>query len=395
MAGAPTPPDEAERLEELRRFGVLDTPPERRFDRLTRLVAGLLDVPISLVSLVDSDRQWFKSKVGLAADETPRELAFCAHAILGDKVLIVPDAADDARFRDNPLVTGDPNIRFYAGAPLVTGAGKRVGTLCAIDRKPRELTAQQRSLLQELAAVVVDELELSASLHALAERTRQLTRRNDELRTFSHALSHDFRGPIRRIRSFCELVDEDGLANSAEHFEHIARSAETADALLSALRSYFEVGRERTVRACSSQEILEQSLATLEDAIVESGARVDAKSLPVVQFAPGLLLSVFTNLIDNAIKYRSDDAPIIRVSCRRDGGSYEFEVADNGRGIRAEHLDRALAPFCRLTSDPAIPGSGLGLSICQKILEKSGGALRVESDFGRGSRFYFTVPASP
>lgn len=159
--GVPVPTvDEAARLAALRRYDILDTPPEPAFDRIVRLASHLLGTPISLVSLVDDSRQWFKARVGLDAEQTPRSLAFCAHAIHGDDVFVVPDAGQDQRFSNNPLVTGAPHIRFYAGAPLRTPEGHRLGTLCVIDRQPRVMDDETRSLLADLSALVVDELEL-------------------------------------------------------------------------------------------------------------------------------------------------------------------------------------------------------------------------------------------
>lgn len=153
------PPGEGRRVEALRALEVLDTPAEEAFDALVRAAALVCDVPISLISLVDSDRQWFKAKVGIDANETPRELAFCAHAILGDGIFEVPNALQDARFAGNPFVSQDPNIRFYAGAPLVLSGGERIGTFCLIDRVPRQLTAPQREILIHLASAASAMLE--------------------------------------------------------------------------------------------------------------------------------------------------------------------------------------------------------------------------------------------
>ena len=154
--------DERTRVAELRGLGLLDTEPDERFDRVTRLAQRLFGVPIALVSLVDADRQWFKSVQGLDVRETPREQAFCAHAIQGDDVMHVPDATKDPRFEDNPLVTGAPDIRFYAGHPIAGPSGAKLGTLCIIDREPRDLDEGDRASLRDLAEMVEREI---AALH--------------------------------------------------------------------------------------------------------------------------------------------------------------------------------------------------------------------------------------
>ncbi|MBA4111745.1 MAG: histidine kinase [Verminephrobacter sp.] len=150
MTPAPIPADEDERLSALRALLLLDTPPEERFDRLARFVAEQLDVPIALLTLVDGQRQWFKARVGLDATETPRDISFCGHAIMKNDLFIVEDASRDPRFSDNPLVTGEPHIRFYAGAPLSAPGGHRIGTLCVIDTVPRTLGPVELSILDAL-----------------------------------------------------------------------------------------------------------------------------------------------------------------------------------------------------------------------------------------------------
>ena len=176
MAAARLPDDEQDRVRALRGYEILDTPPEQAFDDLTLLASVICEAPISLVSLVDGQRQWFKSRIGMDLAETPRDVAFCAHAILEPReVLVVPDATADQRFSDNPLVTGDPQIRFYAGAPIATSSGHAVGTLCVLDRKPRELTQRQREALQSLARQAATQLDLRSALSAL-RRTQETMR---------------------------------------------------------------------------------------------------------------------------------------------------------------------------------------------------------------------------
>jgi PAS domain S-box-containing protein len=178
---APLPTDEAARLETLHRYAILDTLPEKEFDDLARLAALICGTPISMVSLVDADRQWFKSKVGIGASETPREIAFCAHAILQPDVMVVQDALKDDRFRENPLVTQDPNLRFYAGAPLVTQEGHAVGTICVADRVPRKLSADQLKALSALSRLVVRQLELRKSVTDLSQAIDERRLTEDEI----------------------------------------------------------------------------------------------------------------------------------------------------------------------------------------------------------------------
>ena len=203
MTTYPIPPNENERLNVLHALNLLDTPPEEVFDRITRLVARVLDVPIALVSLVDTDRQWFKSRVGLDAIETPRELAFCAHAIVQTSPMIVPDATLDERFADNSLVTSNPNIRFYAGVPLRSVSGLSIGTLCAIDSNPRKLNADEINILIDLAAVISKEVQMREAM-ILSQATSELAKKAVE------TIEARFRTVFERAGVGIALVAPDG-----------------------------------------------------------------------------------------------------------------------------------------------------------------------------------------
>ena len=172
----PVPPNEGGRLEALRRYSILDTPPEECYDRVTRLVSTIFRMPIVRVTFVDQEREWTKSCVGTVVQNSERGSSFCQYAILSEKVTVVPDAPLDARFKDSPLVTGAPHARFYAGAPLKTSDGFLIGTLCVLDTKPRKFTAAQSAMLADFAAVISGELELrrAAELIALEIEERKL-----------------------------------------------------------------------------------------------------------------------------------------------------------------------------------------------------------------------------
>lgn len=207
MSIAPMPPDEPARIAELESLEVLDTLPERSYDDITRLASQICDVPIALVSLVDSDRQWFKSRIGLDATETSRDIAFCAHAIVDtSQMMIIPDTTVDRRFAENPLVVDNPNIRFYAGVPLVSETGNALGTLCVMDRKPRLLTTDQRQALEALARQVMNQLSLRQALRHVRQQQKELvaaTRQRDNLVA---AISHELRTPLTAVLGFIDIL---------------------------------------------------------------------------------------------------------------------------------------------------------------------------------------------
>lgn len=223
---APLPKDEDQRLETLKQFNILDTPPEKAFDDLATLASQICDAPIALMTLIDRDRQWFKAKVGLNIEQTSRDIAFCAHAILEpDQVTVVPDALADERFADNSLVTDEPHIRFYAGAPLVASDGQALGTLCVLDRVPRQLTDRQLMALQALRRSAISELELRRKTLALEkavlerDRARQeIEQYNARLETLVEERTAELRASERRFRV---LIENSSVAISLLNAEGI------------------------------------------------------------------------------------------------------------------------------------------------------------------------------
>ncbi|GGX12491.1 GGDEF domain-containing protein [Pigmentiphaga litoralis] len=233
-----TPTDEPTRVDTLRALNILDTAPEERFDRLTRLAKRLFGVPIALVSLIDTNRQWFKSRQGLDVPETPRDQSFCGHAILEDDILLIPDAALDERFSDNPLVLGEPHIRFYAGCPLRVSNGSKLGTLCLIDKNEREFGEEDKALLRDLARMAEQEIA-AIQLATMDELTMVSNRRGFE------ALAQHAIGLCTRLELPATLLffDLDGFKQINDTFGH----AEGDRALVSFARLLLDVFHESDV----------------------------------------------------------------------------------------------------------------------------------------------------
>ena len=244
---ASSPSTGADRLATLHRYDILDTPPEQRFDRITTLAARWLDVPIALVTLLDEDRQWFKSCVGLDQRETSREVAFCAHNIDDEAMLVVEDATQDPRFADNPLVTGEPGIRFYAGAPLVTPDGAILGSLCAIDTVPRSADAMELDLLSTLAQIVVDEMELRRVNSTLRERNEQVQSLTRQLKAVQEAnrsqlsrlLHEELKQVLQAARLQTETISEHVDATQAQRLTRVAEHLDDALDLTASLSARF------------------------------------------------------------------------------------------------------------------------------------------------------------
>lgn len=235
------PANEKQRLETLRSLKLLDTPPEERFDRVTRLAKQIFGVQIALVSLVDADRQWFKSRQGLDAAETPRDISFCGHAILDDKIMLVNDATSDERFCDNPLVCGDPNIRFYAGYPLSAPDGSRVGTLCVIDDQPRDVSKEQLVLLRELGRMIEEEMIAAAT--STTDVTTGLSNRAGFAAIADHILPMCARSDSPATLLLMHFSNLQHIDETLGHDEGDAVAVELAHLLLAAFRDSDIVAR--------------------------------------------------------------------------------------------------------------------------------------------------------
>jgi len=387
------PFNEQSRLEALRQYRILDTSPEDAFDDLVHAAALVCRTPISLVTLVDATRQWFKARTGLEAQELPRESAFCAHAIMGSDLLVVPDTHLDPRFAANPLVVGDPYIRFYAGAPIITPEGAGLGTLCVIDRAPRTIGTEERRALRGLARQVMTQLELRRMLLEFDERTR-------ELDAFTSSVAHDLRTPLRGIRGLAEILLEDYSDRSlnttgTEMIGRMKDAASRLDSLIEGLLAYARASRQQmSLEAVPLGPIVEQVLQELAPELKASRAVVQVQGdLPRVRAHPLALQQVLANLLLNAAKFvASGVQPRITISALERDGRVVVTVADNGIGMSPELQVRIFQPFTR--ADALYPGVGLGLTVVRSSVERMGGRIGVESEPGRGSRFWFELPSA-
>ena len=268
MQLAPRPADEVERLTALYALNVLDTPPEDRFDRITRLAASLFQVPLAYVSFVDQDRQWFKSTCGFSMTETARDTSFCGHTILRHELVVIPDTQADVRFADNPFVLGEPYIRFYAGYPLTTLEGYNVGTLCLLDQQPRDLAEDECRLLTDLGHTLEDQLTLADVItlqQELLESKRHVEQANKELEARNHFISKVFGRYLTDEVANALLASPEALTLGGE--------LRTVTILMSDLRGFTPMSQERTPEEVV--QILNIYLGKMIDVITKHGGAID------------------------------------------------------------------------------------------------------------------------
>jgi signal transduction histidine kinase len=392
--------DEGERLRILREYEILDTPEEEAFDEVVRIASRFFRAPTVLVSLVDEARQWFKARKGLDRRETPREWSFCAHAVAANAPLVVSDARADPRFAANPLVTGDPRIRFYCGVPIRSAQGAPLGTLCLIDQQVRQMPAEALESLAQLARLVEDALELRRRLHQLEALIAAAhdARRSREL--LVAMVVHDLRGPLTAIDALASVVEpfdpgseqllRDLVAESARMRALLADVLDLCLAEIGGLRLRPEALRlDEQVRLAADR--LDRLATRREQAI-----RVFAGGPVEVCADRRLLERVLGNLVGNAIQHGPPGQTIeVRLAARPDGGA-RCEVRDAGRPIADELRDQIFSAFERLPQ-PSNPtaGHGLGLAFCKLAVESHGGRIGVTPGEDEGNGFWFELPAAP
>jgi signal transduction histidine kinase len=398
MKTAPKPVNEIERLAALLEYNLLDTMSEADYDDITNIAAEICNMPTSLISIIDKERQWFKSKVGMEPQETSRDVAFCAHAILNpEEMLIVKDPANDDRFHDNPLVTGAPHIGFYAGVPLVNNRGNALGTLCVMDNKPNDLTEEQKQTLKALARQIVTYFEMRKLNRQLTIQKTEMEQLNKDLSRFAHVVAHDIKSPCCSLAmstaylrdAYSDVLDAEG-SSLLEMMETTSRTAiDMVDGILrhTKIVNQTDVEKERFVFGSLIDEV--KKLLTIPENFTIT---IENEGL-YLYTSHYILLQIILNLCTNAIKYNDKEHGELRISAVETDKRYAFTVADNGRGISAEDQSKIFELFGTL----GVPdryntmGSGIGLSTVKRLVQKMHGKIEIESEATKGTTFSFTI----
>jgi signal transduction histidine kinase len=439
----PIPSNESERVRALQLYDILDTLPEKAFDEITQLAAHICGCPIATVSIIEENRQWYKSRVGMDAVETPRDIAFCSHTICQNDLLVVPDTLDDERFATNPVVVEGPKVRFYAGAPLINKEGYGLGTLCVVDLVPRDLTNEQVTALEALSRHVVILLELRRAEREVTclnneleqrvqERTEQLNAVNVLLRAemeekeriqqqmvqiqkmeaigrLAGGIAHDFNNILHVIGGYCELLLDKSTLPPKENksIQEIQKSGKLGASLVRQLLTF------------SRRQVVEPKILDINDVMQNMsgmlvrliGANIDFKFLAGDKLFPvradaSQLEQVIMNLVINACDAMPNGGQImVRTSAVNlekplpyEGGEIEpnrytiLTVQDSGSGMSSEIKAKIFEPF--FTTKPIGKGTGLGLATCFGIIQQCRGFIRCDSELGRGTTFHVFLPAS-
>ena len=413
MKYAPKLAEERERLESLLSYEILDTGQEADTDKFTSLASIICETPIALISLVDRDRQWFKSKIGIDAIEGPRETSFCGHAIAEKGIFIVPDSLEDDRFRDNPAVTGNPHMRFYAGAPLVTPSGYAIGTLCVVDYQPKTMNLNQIKALEFLAEQIITHFELRKSLRKSQEDFRELQRltkvvasqdeklyRMDKfvsLAGMASGVAHEINNPLAIILGTVHVLKKGKRQLSADDLGGklgtIEKMTDRISRVIKALSQFSKSdhGELKTSRF-SLRELFDQTLLLYNEKLMISGIRLTrAHDEDLIIEADFIRLSkVMYNLLDNAFYAVQElEEKWIAFEVRLDGASVWISVIDSGTGINSDVKRRIMEPF--FSTKDVGHGIGLGLSVSKGIIESCGGELVLATD-SLNTKFSICLP---
>ncbi len=394
----PSDATERERAQALRRYQILDTARERAYDDLTRLASEICQAPVSQITLIDGERQWYKSCWGVDMEESETIHGFCPHtATHPERVTTVSDLSSDARFADNPFVSQEPHVRAYAGAPLLTPEGVFLGAICVIDLKPREFTPEQQAALMVLSQQVVAQLELRKRVLDLEQQQHQLSNLNEQLQQFVNILSHDLKSPVRRQSTLAQLVlAEYGETLDPEvraYMEHIRNYGDKAYQLVEDIEHYVQ---STQLEALLPDEVdvneLLAEIWSLLDKPAAASLDTSGVELARVQTLRIPLRHILLNLLANAIKYSDDDSPLIKVAALTQQDRIIIRVEDNGPGIEEQDRKEIFKIFGRGRNVDGRPGRGLGLAIASKLAQGLGGSLDLDTSAAKGATFVVDLP---
>lgn len=399
---ANTPNDELQRLQTLHGLGILDSGGDEIFDNLTRFASDLFETPIALVSLVDENRQWFLSHHGIDATETPRSQSFCAHSILDrNNVMVIPDATQDERFTNNPLVTDNPGIRFYAGAPIVSDDGQPLGTFCIIDTSPRDnFDEAGQDKLKHFARMAMREIQIWKARRETEQKLEHLQDSQEEQSRILTLLGHDMKGSFNAIIGFCGLIARmDPTANQEklrEYIEIIGSASHRAHLLMENLMSWARSG----MSGHAGEQVATDIRIPVMGAISTIRPAADIKSVAIIDHAAACnvhidsvqIEAVIRNLIGNAVKF-SKTGGTVEIITDITGDELTLSVRDQGVGMDEQIIDRIrnAATGRSANGTAGEKGSGIGLMLARDFLAAHGAVLQVESTPGYGSTFFFTL----
>jgi len=406
---------DTERLLEVASYGILDTPAEDEFDDLAFLAARICETPIAAISFIETDRQWFKARIGLEISEMSCRQGFCHYTLQQRDVYQVIDALAGSRFADNPMVHGRLRARFYAGVPLVTRTGCAIGTLFVLDHRSRDLTPEQRRSLLALsrsAVALLDarraaklqgrhQIELhqvrTAADQRVESRAADLKEANEQLETFAYSVSHDLCSPLRAIDAYAQMLGREfGTTMGREanrQLELISQNVRQMRQLITGLLQFSRFSRQPLHRQrIQLKRFVTGIVGEMSEEREDRLQVVEIGDLPDCHADPLLLKQLFANLLSNALKFtRSCNPARIAVGWESRDGEAIFHVRDNGVGFDMHYADRLFGVFQRLHRSEEFEGTGVGLSIVKRIVHRHGGRVWAEGRVNQGATFYFTL----
>lgn len=390
--------NESLRIASLNKLQIINSEPEANYNNIAELASYICDVPISLITLIADDKQWFKAKFGTDLCGTDIDIAFCSHAILEpNKLMVVKDTLLDSRFVDNPLVTSDINIRFYAGMPLLSSEGFPLGTLCVIDNKPHTLNDKQKNALKALANQVESLFELRRQNLELEKIKKDLNIKNNQLKEFAGTVSHDMKMPLANMiitsdllkAKYGSLLDETGK----NYLTYLKQSSFRLSNYITDILNHYESDTLLNTHTenFDTQDVLEQIIDLLN---IKFDCEINLPEDNLIVYCNrGAFQQIFFNLIGNSLKYNNQEKIIIDITGREENGYYHFSVSDNGIGI-PENKQEAIFDLFTIVEEAdrsGNRGNGIGLSTVKKLVANLGGEISVESEVNKGTIFNFSI----